>query len=82
MGDKELLQDSLLSEKLMTGSYNTFAGECVNDQLRGAFLNILDDTHRIQADVFSDMQSRGWYQVEQADQQKVQNTRQKYSTQP
>jgi spore coat protein CotF len=82
MGDKELLQDSLLSQKTMTGSYNTFAGECVNEQLRGAFLNILDDEHRIQADIFSNMQSRGWYQVEAADQQKVQNTKQKYSCQP
>lgn len=80
--EKELLQDSLISQKLITGSYNTFAGECVNEQLRGAFLNILDEEHCIQADIFSQLQSNGWYQVEPADAQKVQQARKKYSRQP
>lgn len=82
LGEKEILQDSLMSQKLLTDNYNTFAGECVNEQLRGAFLNILDDEHRIQADIFCDLQSNGWYQVEPADQQKVQKAKQKFSTQP
>lgn len=80
--EKEMLQDSLISQKLITESYNTFAGECVNEQLRGAFLNILDDEHRIQADLFCSLQSNGWYQVEPADAQKVQKARQKFSQQP
>jgi spore coat protein CotF len=75
--EQQILQDSLMSEKQMCGAYNTFAGECANDQLRGAMLNILTDEHRIQADIFKDMQTRGWYQVEQADQQKIQQTKQK-----
>lgn len=82
LGEKELLQDSLISQKLITDSYNLFAGECVNEQLRGAFLNILDEEHRIQADIFCNLQSNGWYQVEPAEQQKVQQARQKYSAQP
>lgn len=82
MGEKEILQDSLASQKHMTSAYNTFAGECVNEQLRGAFLNILDDEHRIQADIFCSLQSNGWYQVEPADQQKIQKAKQKFSTQP
>ena len=80
--EKELLQDGLISQKLISGSYNSFAGECVNPQLRGAFLNILDDEHQIQADMFNCLQSKGWYQVEPAEQQKVQQARQKYSQQP
>ena len=82
MTEKEMLQDGLASQKHITDSYNTFAGECVNPQLRGTFLNILDEEHHIQAELFSTMQSKGWYQVEQAPAQKVQQTRQKYSTQP
>jgi spore coat protein CotF len=82
MTEKELLQDGLASQKHITDSYNTFAGECVNPQLRGTFLNILDEEHHIQAELFNTMQSKGWYQVEQAPAQKVQQTRQKYSTQP
>ncbi len=80
--EKEMLQDSLISQKLIAGSYNTFAGECVNEQLRGAFLNILDEEHCIQADIFTQLQSNGWYQVEPADAQKVQKARQKFLQQP
>lgn len=80
--EKELLQDSLISQKLITGSYNTFAGECVNEQLRGAFLNILDDEHCIQADIFGQLQSNGWYQVEPADARKIEKARNKFAQQP
>ena len=79
MTEKEILQDSLLSQKQATSSYNTFAGECVSEQLRCAMLNILDDEHKIQADIFCAMQSKGWYQVEPAEQQKIQQARQKLS---
>lgn len=82
MGEKEMLQDSLISQKLITDSYNTFAGECVNEQLRGAMLNILDDEHRIQADIFCNLQTNGWYQTEPADQNKVQQARMKFAQQP
>jgi len=78
--EKEILSDCLSSQKQTTQLYNTFAGECVNEQLRTAMLNILDDEHRIQADIFCALQSNGWYQVEQADQNKIQQARQKYGS--
>jgi spore coat protein CotF len=79
--EQQILQDSLMSQKQMTGSYNTFAGECVSEQLRSTMLNILNDEHKIQADIFNSMQSHGWYQVEQADQQKIQQAKQKLTAQ-
>lgn len=82
MGEKEILQDGLISQKLITDSYNTFAGECVNEQLRGAFLNILDEEHQIQADMFCTMRSNGWYQPEAAEPQKIRQARTKFSQQP
>jgi spore coat protein CotF len=81
LGDKEILQDGLISQKHLAESYNTYAGECTNEQLRSAFLNILDDEHRIQADIFCDLQSNGWYKVEPAEQKKIQQARQKYTRQ-
>jgi len=81
MREKEMLNDLIASQKQITASYNTFAGECVNPNLRNAFLNILGEEHQIQADIFSDMQANGWYQPEQAEQQKVQQTKQKLSQQ-
>ena len=80
--EKEMLQDSLISQKLIAGSYNTFAGECVNVQLRDTFLNILKDEHCIQSDVFSHLQENGWYQTEPADAQKIQKAKQKFAHQP
>lgn len=79
--EKEILQDCLSSQKFTTTNLNTFAGECVCEQLRSAFLNILDDEHRIQADIFNDMSSKGWYPTQPADQQQLQQVKQKFSTQ-
>jgi spore coat protein CotF len=79
LGEKEILEDALISQKQITDSYNTFAGEAVNAQLRSTMLSILDDEHTIQADLFSCLQSHGWYQPEQAEQQKIVQARQKFS---
>lgn len=79
MGDKETVNDFIASQKQIASSYNTFAGECVNEQLRTDFLNILDDEHRIQADLFNQANSRGWYQVKQADAAQISQVRQKFS---
>jgi spore coat protein CotF len=76
--EQQILQDSLISQKHISDSYNTYAGECVNEQLRSTMLNILGDEHKIQADIFNSMQSHGWYQVEAAEQQKIQQARQKF----
>ena len=43
-------------------------------------LNILNDEHCIQADIFTNMQNHGWYTVEQAEQQKIQQAKQKMQT--
>ncbi len=82
MTEKEILTDCLSSQKFVTGNYNIWAGECVNEQLRSTFLNILDDEHRIQADIFNDMSANGWYATQPADQQKLQQAKQQYSQQP
>jgi spore coat protein CotF len=76
--DQQILEDFLISEKHMTDSYNLYAGECVNQQLRTTMLDILKDVHTIQADIFSTMQTNGWYQVDPAEQQKIQKARQKF----
>lgn len=80
MGDKEFLNDSIASQKYAGSGYNTFANECVNPQLRATFLNILREEHDIQAELFSEMQQRGWYQVAPADQNKVMQARQKFQS--
>ena len=79
--DKELLSDCLTSQKMITGTYNNFANECACENLRSEFLNILQQEHKMQADVFNELQKRGWYQVQQADMQQINQTKQKFMQQ-
>jgi len=78
MKDQEMMQDVLASQKAVTGVYNTFTNECACPALRDDFLDILHEEHMIQADVFSELQRRGWYNVVPAEQQKVQQAKQKF----
>jgi len=80
-GEKEVLNDALATEKSSTGVYNTFVNECANPQLRSDLMQILNTTHKTQADIFNEMQSKGMYQLCQAQQQKISQAKQKYSQQ-
>jgi len=81
MNDQERITDLILSEKKMATNYNIFAAECTNVQLRDKFLQILDQSHKNSTDLFQQAQAKGWYQVEQAPMNKIQETYQKYSAQ-
>ena len=81
MKDQELLADLLLAEKKMSGNYNEFASECVNVSLRDAFLSMLTQGHKTQTELFQTAKGKGWYQVEQAQAQKVDQARQKFTNQ-
>ena len=82
MNDQERLTDFICSEKKMSANYDTFASECVNTALRNDFLNILNQSHQTQSDLFRIAQSKGWYQVEQAPAQKIDQAVQKFSQVP
>ena len=82
MNDQERMTDFICSEKKMSANYDTFASECVCLPLRDDFLNILNQSHQIQTDLFKIAQSKGWYQVEQAPAQKIDQAVQKFSQVP
>ncbi|MGN0408588.1 MAG: spore coat protein [Bacteroides sp.] len=77
--DKEVLGDALTAEKAATEHYNTFANECVHASVRDAILKCLDQEHAIQQDVFEIMHGMGYYPTPEAQEQKVQEAKQKYS---
>ena len=81
MNDQERMTDFICSEKKMSANYDTFASECVNTALRNDFLNILNQSHQTQSDLFRMAQSKGWYQVEQAPQNKVSQAYTRFSNQ-
>lgn len=81
MNDQERITDFICSEKKMSANYDAFASECVNTALRSDFLNILNQSHQTQSDLFRIAQAKGWYQVEQAPAAKVSQAYTKFSNQ-
>lgn len=71
MNDQERMTDFLCSEKKMTSNYDTYASECVNIPLRDAFLGLFNQGHHTQTELFQLAQSKGWYQPEQAQADKI-----------
>ncbi len=80
-GDKEMMTVALASQKFATDNYNTFANECVSPALMAEMMNILSEEHQIQHELFSEVQKRGWYTVEQADAQKIAQCLQRFQNQ-
>lgn len=79
MNDQERITDLILLEKKMSTNYNEFASECVNEQLRTKFLDLLNKDHCIESELFQAAQSRGWYQTKPADGAEINQTYQKFS---
>lgn len=80
MADQEIMDDVLSSQKHIAGVYNTYSCECVNQNLKNEFLNILREEQNLQSNVFSEMQKRGWYAPAQAEVQKVNQAKTKFDT--
>ena len=80
MTDKERLADCLSSEKFLSSGYNTYTNECACPQLRSTMMNLLTDTHTVQADLFNEMNSRGWYPTKQAQQADIDQLKQKMTS--
>lgn len=78
--DKDMMYDVLSSQKFITDTYNTFTNECASAGTRDEFMKILQEEHQIQAEVFDTMKQRGWYQTPAAEQQKIQQAKQKYES--
>lgn len=76
--DRQMLNDALYSQKQVTENYNTFANECSGQQIREVMLNILNEEHQIQADVFDEMSKRGWYAPQNAQQEQIQQAKTKF----
>lgn len=77
--DKEILGDGLSTQKTTTDLFNTASNECVHDAVRSTFLQILEQEHSIQNEVFNMMHARGYYETPAAEDKKVQEAKQKFS---
>lgn len=77
--DRDRLNDILTMEKYMTSSYNTGLNEMQNPKLHETIQGILGDEHNMQFQVFDKMWQKGWYKIEAADKQKIQQAYQQFN---
>jgi spore coat protein CotF len=77
-GDKEILKDLLVSEKHLSGSYNTCVNESTSKILGDILENILNETHKMHWDISSAMIKRGWYRSKYAASRDIEMIKHKY----
>lgn len=77
--EKDILGDALSTQKHCTDNYNTFSNECVHEDLRNTMLDILAEEHSMQQEVFCSMHERGYYPTPDAQQNKIDEAKQKFS---
>lgn len=81
-GDKEMMTDALSAQKWITDHYNIWANECATQQIKSEFINLLNEEHQIQTELFNEMNKRGWYPLQAAEQPKIDQVKQKYPASP
>ena len=77
--ENEIYGDALAAQKATTGLFNMAANECTHEDIRKTMMNILNQEHEIQKDVFDSMHAAGYYPTPAADEKKVQDTKQRFS---
>ena len=78
MQDKDLMENELLLIKGACDLYLHGAIESTTAEVHDAFKCALQETLNIQNKVYNLMSEKGWYQTEQAQQQQINATKQKF----
>ena len=78
MNERDFLNDMLATEKYMTDSYCTALNEASHQMLYKDLQMIFNETQDCQRDFYNLMFKKGWYKIEAAEQQKLQQSYQQY----
>ncbi|MBL5767188.1 hypothetical protein B5V88_14180 [Heyndrickxia sporothermodurans] len=78
MSDRDLVNDLLSMEKYLTASYNNAMNEASHEALYQDLLSVFTETQNEQRELFNLMFQNGWYKLEAAEQQKVQQSFQQH----
>ena len=79
MDDKCIMENLLLTTKGVIDLYMHGAIESSTTNIHQAFSSAFDDTLGMQDNIYKQMTAKGWYQQENAPQQQIQQTKQKYA---
>ena len=80
MEDRDLMEKELLTIKGVCDLYLHGAIESTTTEVHSAFKDALNESLNIQNKLYNLMSEKGWYQTETAEQQKINQTKQKFST--
>ncbi|QRG67015.1 spore coat protein [Brevibacillus choshinensis] len=79
MNDRDFMNDCLSTCKYLADSLNVAVWEASHQQLHQDFLQILNETHQSAREAYELMFRKGWYKLEAAEQQKLQQANQQFS---
>ena len=81
MNDKDLLEDILMTVKGGSDLYLHGSIESATPNVHSAFDNALSSSLKVQNEIYKKMSQKGWYPSEQAEQNKINQAKQKFATQ-
>lgn len=79
--DDRAIMDNILS--VIKGNCDLFMHgtiEATTPNVQQAFKSSLDESLQVQNEIFNQMSQKGWYTTQQAEQQKISQTKQKFSS--
>ena len=79
MNDSDILNDVLISYKHLVSCYATALNEASNKNIYKLFFDAFEESSKIQADLFECSFQKGWYQLESADESKIEKVYDKFS---
>ena len=79
ISDADLLNLALNETKHTAQALNVFISEANSNQLRQDYMTVLGDVYSEQKQLFDLMQQKGYYKVQNADQQEIAQAQSKFS---
>lgn len=79
MNERDFVNDILSTEKYLTSSYSTTLNELSHQSLYQDILSISNETQNAQRDLFNLMFKNGWYKLEAAEAQKIDQSYNQFS---
>jgi len=78
LNDEDLLNDILISMKHLVSSYAIGLNEASNKNVYKLFSTVLNNSSKLQANLFDLSFKKGWYTIETADNKKIDNAYNKF----
>ena len=79
MTDREYMDDVLLTSKTLSNLYHSAVTESSTDEVHYSFKDVLNQSLEMQHHLFGVMTQKGWYSPDAAEQNKINQTKTKFS---